>query len=411
MNAMAPDRFARMRSLYAEAVTLAPALRRRFEAAGLLPEQLRDVAALNRLAVLKKETLLAMQQEEPPFAGFLACRPEEIAHVYVSPGPIFEPSLAEDKGGHGMDMMFAAAGLGPGDLALNTWSYHLVPAGLLFDRGLRAVGAAVIPGGTGASDLQADILLSLPVTAFLGSTAFFQTVIDRLEQKVHSLPAAWKLRHAFLGGEFGDWSAKRRRLESRYGIQTWSCYGTADFGLIGYERPGSGDYNIHPERYVQICDPETGQPLAPGQPGEIVVTTLSRGWPMIRFGTGDVSTALEMAADGGAVRISPLQGRVGQAVKAREIFIYPSHVERLLALLPSLARLALVVKRPGRRDEITARILPAADVDATIVAAQLRAAFPGVTRLQLDHVEVLADVSAFGDAPPLRDARHAVVSS
>ncbi len=403
---MGIDRFRRIREVYADASLLAPALAARFAAAGLTPADMRMAADLNRLPVLKKETLLAQQQADPPFAGYLACRSEEIGHIYVSPGPIFEPSLADDGTGHGMATMFEAAGVGPGDLALNSWSYHMVPAGLLFDQGLRAVGATVLPAGTGNTDLQAELLLKLPVTAFLGSTAFFQTVIERLEAQGHTLPASWTLRHAFLGGEFGDWSAKRRRLEQTYGLKTWSCYGTADFGLIGYERAGIDGYLIHPDRYVQICDPITGIPLPDGAAGEIVVTTLARGWPMIRFGTGDVSTALETSADGGAVRIAALQGRVGQAVKAREIFIYPSHVEALSRRVDGLVRAVVTVRRVGNRDEVTARAVVAGGIDASDVDARLREAFVGLTRLQLDHVEVVLAAALPDDAPLLSDARH-----
>ncbi len=403
---MGIDRFQRLRDVYAEASRLAPSLRARFAAAGLTPEEIRTAADLNRLPVLKKEALLAQQQADPPFAGYLACRPDEIGHIYVSPGPIFEPSLADDGTGHGMATMFEAAGLGPGDLAMNSWAYHMVPAGLLFDQGLRAVGATVLPAGTGNTDLQAELLLSLPVTAFLGSTAFFQTIVERLETQGHALPARWTLRHAFLGGEFGDWSAKRRRLEQDYGIKTWSCYGTADFGLIGYERAGVDGYLIHPDRFVQICDPVTGAPLPDGAAGEIVVTTLARGWPMIRFGTGDVSTALETGGDGGAARIAPLQGRVGQAVKAREIFIYPSHVEALPRRVGGLARVAVTVRRVGNRDEIAARAALSAGIDAARAEAQLRQAFAALTRLHLDHVEFVPAAGLPDDAPLLSDCRQ-----
>lgn len=404
---MGIDRFQRIRELYAEACLLAPALQARFVAADLVPGGIRSAADLNRLPVLKKETLLAQQQAEPPFGGYLACHPGEMGHVYVSPGPIFEPSLAQDTTGHGMDMMFAAAGLEPGDLALNTWAYHLVPAGLLFDQGLRAVGATVIPSGTGNTDLQADLLVKLPVTAFLGSTAFFQTVIERLETQGHALPKGWRLKHAFLGGELGDWMGKRRWLEKTYNIKTWSLYGTADFGLIGYERADVDGYLIHPERYVQICDPVTGIPLPEGVAGEIVVTTLTRGWPMIRFGTGDVSTALETGADGGVARIAPLQGRVGQAVKAREIFIYPSHVEELVRRVAGLRRAAITVRRNGNRDEIFAQIVLTADGGAGTLDTELRQIFAGLTRLQLDQIEILPDAALPDNVPLLNDARHA----
>jgi phenylacetate-CoA ligase len=219
------------------------------------------------------------------------------------------------------------------------------------------------------------------------------------------LPRDWRLRHAFLGGEFGDWAAKRHRLEQRYAVRTWSCYATADFGLIGYEEDGRDGYRIHPDRYVQVCDPASGAPLPPGEAGEIVVTTLVRGWPMIRFGTGDVTVVLETAADGGAERIAPLQGRTGGAVKAREIFIYPGHVAMLTERVAGLARVALVVSRQASRDVITARILLAPGADGDVVESDLRAVFPVITRLTLDRIERVADAAAFGDTPSLADQR------
>jgi phenylacetate-CoA ligase len=399
------DRFAVLRDVYAAALARAPGLRARFAAAGLDAADLTDAAALDRLPVLKKERLMEMQRQDPPYAGFLAAAADELAYIFVSPGPIFEPSLAEDTTGHGMDVMFAAAGVGRGDLALNTWSYHLVPAGLLFDRGLRAVGATVVPGGVGASELQAELLIKLGVTAFLGSTAFFLTLVERLEATGCRLPQDWRLKHAFLGGELGNWAAKRRQIEDKYNVQTWSCYATADFGLIGYEVAGESGYRIHPDRYLQVCDPVSGAPLPAGEAGEIVVTTLTPGWPMIRFGTGDVSTALEIAADGGVARIAPLQGRSGGAVKAREIFIYPGHVPLLIERVPGLARAALSVSRPASRDVVTARILLDDGAEAEKVEAELRAVFPTITRLTLDRIERVASAEAFGDAPALKDER------
>ena len=260
-------RFDRMRAIYAAAEQRAPALAARFRSANMSPADLVDSAALSRLPVLKKEELLERQRADPPFAGYLACDAGDMSHIYVSPGPIFEPSLRDDHTGHGMDALFSSAGIGRGDMALNTWSYHLVPAGLLFDAGLRAVGATVIPAGTGNTELQADLLITLQPTVFLGSTAHFETVVAELESKGRSLPRDWGLKHAVLGGEFGDWSAKRREIEERFGLQTWSCYATADFGLIGYERPGEIGYSIHEDRFVQICDPDTGSPVGVGVPG------------------------------------------------------------------------------------------------------------------------------------------------
>jgi phenylacetate-coenzyme A ligase PaaK-like adenylate-forming protein len=400
------NRFERMRAVYREAVRRAPALAERFRQASMTPDDLTDEVGLNRLPVLKKERLLELQAAAPPFAGFLACDPSELSRIFVSPGPIFEPSLASDGTGHGMDMMFAAAGLGPGDLALNTWAYHLVPAGLLFDEGLRAAGATVIPSGTGNTELQAQLLLTLKPTAFLGSTAYFAALVEHLEKAGHVVPDAWNLRNVFLGGEFGDWSAKRRHLEERFGFRTWSCYATADFGLIGHEKPDEAGYFVHPERYVQICDPDTGAPLPPGQAGEIVVSTLARGWPMIRFGTGDVARAVETGEDGGVLHMSALEGRVGAAVKAREIFIYPGHIEALAKRVEGLREARAAVGRRGDRDEITLELLAEEGIDPPLLAGRVEEVFRSLTRLKPDRLCWVDAPHAFSIARTLEDRKH-----
>ena len=402
---MMTERFARMRQIYTEAESYAPALAARFAAAGFSPADLAEQRVLDRLPVLKKERLLELQAIDPPFAGFLSCDVTELSHIFVSPGPIFEPLAADDATGHGMNMMFESAGIGRGDVALNTWSYHLVPAGLLFEQGLRAVGATVIPAGTGNTELQAELLLKLRPTAFLGSTAHFAKLVETLEASGRNLPAEWNLKHAFLGGEFGDWTAKRKAIEQRFAIKTWSCYGTADLGLVGYEvRDGTG-YLVHRDRFVEICDPLTGLPLPQGASGEIIVTTLSRGWPMIRFGTGDVARALELADDGGAVRISNLEGRVGAAVKAREIFIYPSHVQALTARVEGLREARVAVMRREGHDEITVELLADDAAKRASLEEAVAATFRVLTRLRPDVLHFVSSAREFGIKGLLEDKR------
>lgn len=373
------DRLKRLAELHSAAILRAPALRRRFDEAGLSPASLAEPGQLESLPVLKKETLLDMQAADPPFAGFLNCDPSEIQHVFVSPGPICEPLLRSDATGLGMDRMFASAGIGPGDVALNTWAYHLVPAGLLFDRGLQSVGATVIPSGTGQTELQCTLIRTLRPTAFLGSTAYFQTIADTYFATGED--RGWSFRHAFLGGEFGDWSAKRRSIEARYGLKTWSCYATADLGLVGYEKADTSCYHVHEDRLVQICDPATGRPLGTGETGEIVVTTLSRGWPMIRFATGDLARALAFSEDGFASKLSFLEGRVGEAVKVREIFVYPRHIRALAEKVAGLAEARAVVTREDGRDTITLEFVAADGLEEGRVHEQFRAE----TRLKLDR--------------------------
>ena len=399
------ERFARIRQVYTDAISHAPALARRFAEAGFAPADLAGQSDLDRLPVLKKERLLELQAVDPPFAGFMSCDLSELSHIFVSPGPIFEPAHVDDATGHGMDMLFDSAGVGRGDIALNTWSYHLVPAGLLFEQGLRAVGATVVPAGTGNSELQAELLLKLRPTAFLGSTAHFARLIEILEAGGQNLPADWNLEHAFLGGEFGDWTAKRQAIEQRFAIKTWSCYGTADLGLVGYEKRNCAGYFVHPERYVEICDPLTGLPLPVGASGEIIVTTLSRGWPMIRFGTGDVARALELADDGGAERISNLEGRVGAAVKAREIFIYPSHAQALAARIEDLREARVAVGRRDGRDEITVELLAEDAANRASLEESVAATFRALTRLRPDVLRFVSSEHDFAIDGLLQDKR------
>ena len=214
------------------------------------------------------------------------------------------------------------------------------------------------------------------------------------------------MRTALLGGELGDWLGKRRRLEARLGIRTLSAYATADFGLIGFEEPGHEGYTIHPDRLVQICDPVNGQPLPLGMPGEIVVTTLARGWPLVRFGTGDVAAASAISEDGFVARIGMLQGRVGQAVKVREIFVYPRQIEDLVLQSSALHRAQGVVSRQGHRDVIDLHVM-FGSAGTPELEADLRDRFKQLTRLRFDSLVLLgADAALPDDAPWLVDERH-----
>ncbi len=250
-------------------------------------------------------------------------------------------------------------------------------------------------------------MLELGVTCICASTAFFIALVERIEATGHPLPAAWKVRSAFLGGEFGDWIGKRRRLEERYRLRTFSAYATGDFGVIGYETADADGYEVHPDRIVQICDPVSGAPLGAGERGEIVVTTLTPGWPLIRFGTGDAAFATEMAPDGTVKRIGLLQGRVGQAVKAREIFIYPRQVEELVIQTAGVERAQCVVARPGTREEITLRLIAGAGAERAGIEAAARAKFQDLSRLRPDHVEFIAVDSLPADAPLVVDRKDA----
>lgn len=373
------SRLATLATRVAEAVDHAPALASRLADAGLSAADIAGPNALDRLPVLTKTRLMEMQAANPPFAGFLSVPRGEIAQIYVSPGPIYEPVLKGHES-HGFERMFEAGGLGPGDVALNTWSCHLVPAGLVFDAAARATGAAVVPSGPGQTERQVKLISGLGVTAFLGSTAYFEKVAETYAQAHGDTNGHWSIRRAFLGGEPGDWMGKRRKLEEAHGVTTHGCYGTADLGLVGYEDGGPG-YLCHEERLVQICDPATGAPLPGNTPGQVVVTTLARGWPMIRFGTGDLARALEIGPDGFVVRMSGIEGRVGDGVKVREIFLYASQATAIAAALGTGVHARIRITRVGGRDSITLDLSGPRQPDEMV-----HDAFRRITRLRPDRL-------------------------
>lgn len=381
---------------YKSAGEKAPGLKRRFDEAGFDPASIDSLASLTRLPVLKKDDLVRLQRENPPFGGFLGADISGVERIYVSPGPIFEPAMPGDNG-HNLDMLFRAAGTGAGDILLNTWSYHLVPAGLLFDQAARSVGATVIPGGVGNTELQAQIIAETGVTAIAASTAFFVTLADAVIER-HG-PEAWKVRAAFLGGEMGDWMAKRRRLEERYDVRTWAAYATADLGLVACEDGEGEGYAVHPDCIVQICDPITGQPLAAGETGEVVVTARHARWPMIRFGTGDSAYALEQDADGRVRRLSTLQGRVGAAVKVRELFVYPRVVEDLVIGVAGLGAAQAIARVDGAREVVDLRLVIEPGADGEAVRQAALEAFRSLARIRADSAEIVEAIAA--DAPLL----------
>ena len=384
---MSDDIYRDIAQAYAAAAEKAPGLKSGFAAAGFDPAAVTSLADLSRLPVMKKEELLKIQRDAPPFGGFLASDLKDVGRIYVSPGPIFEPSLSGK--GHGLDLLFKAAGIGAGDIILNTWMYHLVPAGLLFDEGAQAVGATVIPGGVGNTELQAQIIVETGVTSICASTAFFLTLADKVIETYGR--DAWTVKTAFLGGEMGDWMTKRRRIEADYGVSTWAAYATADLGLVAYEDGGEG-YVVHPDRVVQICDPVGGAQVPHGEPGEVVVTAREATWPMIRFGTGDSAFALESNADGSVRRISALQGRVGAAVKVREIFVYPRVIEEVIIATPGAKAAQAVVTRENDRDMIRVSLVLEDGADASAAETAAADAFKLHARIRADAVTVAPEL-------------------
>lgn len=344
----------RIHEQIAHAYAHAPAIRGLLDRAGVRPDDIRSAADLPKIPVTSKDELVRLHAENPPFGGFLAVDPHTLPRIYVSPGPIFDPQPPSAEMAEAGLAPFRYVGFRRGDRVLNTFMYHLVPAGLLLDEALRACGATVIPTGPGNTDYQIEIMTKLQATGYVGTPSFLAILLDRAAELGIPKDKITLQKALFTAEPYT--MAQRMRFEGEYGMKTTSAYGTADLGLVAYTRDGMG-FSVIESVYLEIVDPATGQPLEPGSPGEIVATTLNPGYPLVRFGTGDLG-ALSPAPDPatGGQHLLGLYGRSGGAVKVRGMFLHPDSLGRARAFFPQIKHIQAVITRPENRDHVTVRL-------------------------------------------------------
>jgi phenylacetate-CoA ligase len=315
--------------------------------AGIDPRAVDSRAALAELPVLRKHELLERQKGgSDAFGGFSAIgwgaargASGRASRVFQSPGPIHEPESARADYWR-MGRALFAAGFRAGDLVHNCFSYHFTPAGAMMDSGAAAIGCTVFPGGTGQTELQVQAMAELQPAAYVGTPSFLRIILEKADAMGIALPA---LRKASLGGEAFP-PALRDALRER-GIEGYQSYGTADLGLVAYETEARQGLVLDEGVIVEIVRPGTGQPVADGEVGEVVVTTLNPDYPLIRFGTGDLSAILPGACPTGrtAPRIRGWLGRADQSAKVRGMFVHPPQVAEIVRRHPEVRRARLVV--------------------------------------------------------------------
>lgn len=358
-----------------------PALDARLAAAGLA-DGIDDLDGLDRLPVLSKDALPGLQREHPPLGGLLA-GDAHVVRLFASPGPIYEPQ----RGGvdpWNWSPALTACGIGAGDVVLNCFSYHLSPAGSMFDEACRAVGAVVVPAGVGGADLQAQVIADLGVTAFIGLPSYLAALVERFDAAGLGRDR-WLLAKALVTAEpLSD--ALRASLRERVDT-VLMAYGTAEAGLIGHETEPGGGLVVPEGTFVEVCDPAEGTLAEPGEAGEVVVSVLHADYPLVRFGTGDVSRW--MLADDGRPRLAGVLGRVGAAVKVRGMFVHPHQAREVVSALGSVGVMAgrFVVRKEGDRDVIVLEVRTSEGADADAVAAE-------AVRLSRDRLRVRPDVVA-----------------
>jgi phenylacetate-CoA ligase len=372
-----------------QAAARVPVLAARLSAAGI--HRVRRVADLDDLPVLTKDDLLEAQRADPPFGGAVA--PDAVMRkVFASPGPLYEPQLpGADPWRWGEALR--AAGFGSADVVLNCFSYHLSPAGAMFEEATLAVGATVIPAGVGNQDLQVQVVAAVGATAYTGLPSYLRA----LAEKATALELPFPIRRALVTAEpLPD--SLRAWLSSR--VETvHQAYGTAETGLLGYETsPGSG-LAMPAGVLVQVCDPATGRPYADDSVGQVVVTLLRPDQPLVRFGTGDLS-AWTLGPDG-SLRLSGVLGRIGEAVKVRGMFLHPRQATEALAHEPGVEAYRLVIERADHRDLLRCEIVPAPGADE-LLPERVRDAIRSRLRLSADVV----CVASLGDGPTVDDRRN-----
>jgi len=344
----------RMREIIVYAYEKAPAVKERFANAGLKADDIRTFKDLAKIPLLRKDDLIALQKADPPFGGYLAVPMDSLERIYQSPGPIYDPQRKRGFGGGGMGPDF-----GKGQIVMNTWSYHVTPAGLGVDQLLRNMGFTVVPMGTGNTELQVQVMHDLKVHGFVGTPSFLKIIIDKAEEKGYNFKKDFNLKWAMVSGEMGG-EPLRKLFQDKYGIfcMGGDTYATADVGTVATGCEKQSGMHITTDAVVEIVDPSTGEQLGPGEEGEVVVTPFDEVYPLIRFGTGDLSMIVEDSCGCGRTtpRLTKILGRSGEAVRVRGMFVHPKQSDEVIARFPDIRRYQLVVTRPQNRDEMLLRI-------------------------------------------------------
>jgi len=311
-------------------------------------DKVHSLADLPNIPILRKSELSAWQKETPPFGGMVA---SNITHYFQSPGPIYEPGRMQGDWWR-LGRFLHATGIGASDVVQNCFAYHLTPAGMMFESAAQAVGARVLPAGTGQTELQVEAAAHLGCTAYAGTPDYLKIILDKADdmgRKLHFTRAA-------VGG--GALFPSLRAEYAERGIACLQCYATADLGNIAYESEAMEGMIVDEGVIVEIVTPGTGIPVAAGEVGEVIVTALNPDYPLIRFATGDLSAVLPGQSPCGRtnMRIKGWMGRADQTTKIKGMFVRPEQVAALVARHPEVAKARVIASRSGEKDAMTVQV-------------------------------------------------------
>ncbi len=311
------------------------------------PHEVKDRAALAKLPVTRKSDLMALQKQNFPFAGMAALDVRRLSRVFASPGPIYDPQ-GDQKDYWGIGRALYAAGFREGDLVHNSFSYHFTPAGFMFDLGAQIIGCPVFPAGVGQTELQVQTIADLKPAAYTGTPSFLKILLEKADEMKLDIST---LKKASVSGE--AFLPPQKKFFAERGIEAYQSYGTADLGLIAYETEAREGMVADEGVIVEIVRPGTGDLVPEGEVGEVVVSTLTPEYPLIRFATGDMSAVLAGISPCGRtnMRIKGWMGRADQTTKVRGMFVHPSQIAEVVKRHEEVLRARLVVTHDAERND------------------------------------------------------------
>ena len=375
-----------------------PAFGARLAEAGLLPDDLVDVAALDRMPVLSKDDLIDLQAKDPPFGGYLAPG-TRVRRIFQSPGPLYEPEPDVVDYWRAAPAL-EAAGFNTDDTVLNCFGYHLSPAGVMFEEGCRALGCRVVPAGVGNFDLAIRAARDLSATAYIGLPSYLKALLEKAEE--HDGPPL-RFEKAIVTAEPLPPSL-RTWLEERVPVVR-QMYGTAESGGLGFECEALSGMHVPDDALVEVCNLDDGSPRLDGGEGQVVVTVFSAHYPLVRFGTGDLSAFAsgECPCGRSTPRLVGWLGRSGEAVKVRGMFLHPRQVTGVMSQIPSVAAFRFLIDRVEHKDVLRCEVVPAAEgVDHQHLATEVHDTIRSGLRFDVD-VQVVRALEA--GAAPITDLR------
>ncbi len=371
--------------------------------AGVDARSVNTRAALAKLPVTRKSDLKALQRTALPFGGLVAKQPGQVRKIFMSPGPIYEPEGRRDDYWRTARALFAA-GFREGDILFNTFSYHLTPAGSMIESGAMKLGCAVIPAGVGNTEQQIEAIIDLQPTAYVGTAAFLRILVEKFIELGKPFP----IKRAVTGGDALTPSL-RQWLKANGLTTVLNFFGTADLGNIAYESEASTDKSegmiLDEELILEIVRPGTGDVVAEGEVGEIVITTLNPDYPLIRFGTGDLSAVMAGQSPCGRTntRIKGWMGRADQTTKVKGMFVQPGHVAEIVKRHAEIGKARLVIEGEMANDRMTLKV-EVGDWTVPQLQESIAASLRDITKLR-GEVQFVTPGELPNDGKVIEDAR------